>query len=114
MEYRSSIFFLMYLSMALTCFVLVLIQKAKPNSIGDLIKIGSIAAVGSIVGMLLLGYAVALPAALIFTINGMVSILVGVTVSVIAFGEKRTKAWYGTVGFGILTVILINLDQLLL
>jgi len=102
----------MYLSMALTCFILVLIQKAKPNSIGDLIKIGSVAAIGSIVGMLLLGYAVALPAALVFTINGMVSILVGVTVSVIAFGEKRTKAWYGTIGFGILTVILINFDQL--
>ncbi|MFC1527571.1 hypothetical protein ACFLZA_03435 [Candidatus Neomarinimicrobiota bacterium] len=114
MEFRSSIFFLMYLSMALTCFALVIIQKAKPNSIGDLIKIGSVAAFGSIVGMLLLGYAVALPAAVIFTINGMVSILVGVTVSVITFGEKRTKAWYGTVGFGILTVILINLDQLLL
>ena len=113
MEYRSSIFFMMYLSMAITCFALVVIQKAKPDSIGDLIKIGSIAAVGSIVGMLLLGFAAALPAALIFTINGMISILVGVIASVAAFGEKRTPAWYGTVGFGILAVILANLDKLL-
>ena len=112
MEYRTSIYFLMYLSMAITCFVLVVIQKAKPDSIGDLIKIGSIAAVGSIVGMLLLGFAAALPAALIFTINGMISILVGVIASVAAFGEKRTPAWYGTVGFGILAVILANLDKL--
>lgn len=112
MEYRTSIYFLMYLSMAITCFVLVVIQKAKPDSIGDLIKIGSIAAVGSIIGMLLLGFAAALPAALIFTINGMISILVGVIASVAAFGEKRTPAWYGTVGFGILAVILANLGKL--
>ena len=113
MEYRSSIYFLMYLSMSITCLGLVIIQKAKPDSIGDLIKIGSVAAVGSIVGMLLLGFAAALPAALIFTINGMISILVGVIASVLAFGEKRTSAWYGTVGFGILAVILANLDKLL-
>ncbi|GEM_PF-486499 len=113
MEYRSSIYFLMYLSMAITCLALVLIQKAKPDSIGDLLKFGSVAAIGSIVGMLLLGFAAALPAAFIFTINGMISILVGVIASVAAFGEKRTPAWYGTVGFGILAVILANLDKLL-
>ena len=113
MEYRTSIYFIMYLSMAITCLALVLIQRAKPNSMVDLLKYGSIAAIGSIVGMLLLGFAAALPAALIFTINGMVSILVGVIVSVLAFGEKKTRAWYGTVGFGIITVILINLDNLL-
>lgn len=110
-EYRNSIYFIMYVSMAITCLGLALIQKAKPDSYKDLFIIGSVAAIGSIVGMLLLGFAAALPAALIFTINGMVSILVGVIASVIAFGEKRTKAWYGTVGFGILTVILINMDS---
>jgi drug/metabolite transporter (DMT)-like permease len=113
MEYRNSIFFLMYISMAVTCFSLAVAQKAKPNSYFDLFKIGLVAAVGSIVGMLLLGFAARLPAALIFTINGMVSILLGVIVSVVAFGEPRTKAWYGTVGFGILTVLLINLDSLI-
>ncbi|MCK4641930.1 MAG: hypothetical protein KAU06_11370 [Candidatus Marinimicrobia bacterium] len=112
-EYRSSIFFLMYSSMAITCLVLVLIQKAKPNKIGDLIRLGTLAAGGSIVGMFLLGLAAALPAALIFTINGMIAILIGVIASVVAFGEKRTPAWYGTVGFGILAVILANLDKLL-
>ena len=113
MEFRNSIYFLMYVSMAITCLGLALAQKAKPDSYFDLIKIGLIAAIGSIVGMLLLGFAAALPAALIFTINGMVSILVGVIVSVLAFGEKRSKAWYGTVGFGILTVILVNLDSMI-
>jgi len=113
MEFRISIYFLMYVSMAITCLGLTLAQKAKPDSYFDLIKIGSIAAIGSIVGMLLLGFAAALPAALIFTINGMVSILVGVIVSVLAFGEKKSKAWYGTVGFGILTVLLVNLDSMI-
>ena len=113
LEFRNSIYFLMYVSMAITCFGLTIAQKAKPDSYFDLIKIGSIAAIGSIVGMLLLGFAAALPAALIFTINGMVSILVGVIVSVVAFGENRSKAWYGTVGFGILTVLLVNLDSMI-
>ena len=113
MEFRNSIYFLMYISMAITCLGLALAQKAKPDSYFDLLKIGAVAAIGSIVGMLLLGFAAALPAAIIFTINGMVSILVGVIVSVVAFGEKRTRAWYGTVGFGILTVILINFDSLI-
>ena len=113
MEYRTSIYVLMYLSMAISCLGLVGIQKAKPDSYVDLIKFGLIAAFGSIVGMLLLGFAAALPAALIFTINGMISILIGVIVSVLAFGEKRTPAWYGTVGFGILAVILANLDKML-
>lgn len=112
-EYRNTIYFLMYLSMAVTCFGLVVMQKAKPDSYKDLILIGSVAALGSIVGMLLLGFAAALPAALIFTINGMVAILVGVIVSVIAFGEPRTRNWYGTVAFGIITVILINMDSLI-
>jgi len=113
MEFRNSIYFLMYVSMAITCLGLTLAQKAKPDSYFDLIKIGLIAAIGSIVGMLLLGFAAALPAALIFTINGMVSILVGVIVSVLAFGEKKSEAWYGTVGFGILTVLLVNLDSII-
>jgi drug/metabolite transporter (DMT)-like permease len=112
-EYRSSIYFLMYLAMAITCFVLAIVQKAKPDSYKDLIVIGTIAAIGSIVGMLLLGFAAALPAALIFTINGMIAILIGVIVSVVAFGERKTKTWYATVGFGILTVILINMDSLI-
>ena len=110
-EYRSAIYFLMYLSMAITCFGLTMMQKAKPDSYKDLFLIGSVAAIGSIVGMLLLGYAAALPAAMIFTINGMVAILVGVIVSVVAFGEPRTRNWYATVAFGIVTVILINMDS---
>ena len=111
--YREPIFFIMYSSMAIFSGIVVLLQRAKPHRLVNLIGLGGLAAGGSIAGMLLLSLCVALPAALIFTINGIVIILGGVIGSVLFFGERRTRYWYGTVGFGVLAVILANLDKLI-
>jgi len=50
-----------------------------------------------------------LPGSLLFTINGMLTILGGVIASVIFFGESMKPSWWGTVVFGLLAVFLANL-----
>ena len=71
--------------------------------------LGIMAAAGSTAGMTGLTACAALPAAILFPLTSVVSILVAAIVSTAAFGERRALAWYGTVGFGALTVVLANL-----
>ena len=71
--------------------------------------LGFMAAAGSTIGMTGLTACAALPAAILFPLSNVVSILVAAIVSTAAFGERRSLAWYGTVGFGALTVVLANL-----
>jgi hypothetical protein len=110
--YLPNIYFILYATMAIACGAGAYFQKVKPTSGLALVKLGVMAGIGSIGGLYLLSRCMALPAALVFTINGMVTILGGTLASVLFFGEPRTKAWYATLGFGILAVILANLDQL--
>ncbi|MDD5766173.1 MAG: hypothetical protein PHW79_08030, partial [Candidatus Marinimicrobia bacterium] len=86
-------------------------RKTKPTSIKYLLGLGSLAGAGSICGMLLLSLCAQFPAAIVFTVNGAIIILGGALASVIFFGEKMTRGWYGTIGFGILAVIFVNLDK---
>ncbi len=109
MQYVSPIYFLMYSSLALFSGVTVWMQKAVPNRYIDLVWLGIMAAGGSISGLLLLKTCMALPAGLLFTINGMITILGGVIASVVFFGEAMKPSWWGTVGFGLLAVLLANL-----
>lgn len=111
--YLPNIYFILYLTMAIVCGLVAFFQKIKPVSGVALVKIGLMAGVGSIAGLFLLSLCAALPAALVFTINGMITILGGTLASVFFFGEPRTKAWYATIGFGVLAVLLANFDKLL-
>lgn len=107
--YTAPIYFIMYLMMGLFTGTTAILQKVKPNRIRDLFSLGLVAAFGSICGMLLLKVCVPLPAALVFTISGVMTILGGSIASVVFFKEKMVPAWYGAVGFGILAVLLANL-----
>ncbi len=109
MRYLAPIYFLMYISLAVFSGFTAWIQKAVPNRYSDLIRLGVLAAGGSISGLLLLKVCMPLPATLVFTINGMITILGGAVASVIFFGEALKPSWYGTVGFGLLAVLLANL-----
>jgi hypothetical protein len=108
-KYLPNIYFILYAMMALVCGTVVSFQKIKPESTGTLIRLGLMGGVGSIAGLFLLSLCAPYPAAFVFTINGMITILAGALASVFFFGEKRTTAWYFTIGFGILAVILANL-----
>jgi hypothetical protein len=109
MMYLPPIYFLMYISLAVFSGLTAWLQKAVPDRYADLISLGVLAAGGSISGLLLLKVCMPLPAALVFTISGMITILGGAVASVIFFGEKLRPSWYGTVGFGLLAVLLANL-----
>jgi len=109
MKYLAPIYFLMYSSLAVFSGFTAWIQKAVPNRYTDLIWLGVMAAAGSISGLLLIKTCMTLPAGLLFTINGMITILGGAVASVIFFGESMKPFWWGTVGFGLLAVLLANL-----
>lgn len=75
--------------------------------------VGPLAAAGSVVGMVLLGYLVQrLPAATLFTMNATVSILSTAVISALFLGERTRPAWYMTVALAVLTVLLVNLSAL--
>ncbi len=112
-EYVTPIYFIMYLGLALFSGLTAWLQRAKPDRAGDLVWLGLLAACGSISGLLLLKVCMVLPAALVFTISGMITILSGAVASVIFFREPIFWAWYGTVGFGSLAVLLANMDRLI-
>ncbi len=109
MKYLPPIYFLMYSSLAVFSGFTAWIQKAVPQRYSDLAWLGIMAAGGSISGLLLIKICMPLPAGLLFTINGMITILGGVIASVVFFGESMKPSWWGTVGFGLLAVLLANL-----
>jgi drug/metabolite transporter (DMT)-like permease len=78
----------------------------------DLIGVAGLAGIGSVGGTFLTSLCAQLPAAQIFTVQGVSGIVTAALISVLAFGEPCTKAWYGTVGAGVLGVTLANLNQL--
>ncbi len=111
--YLAPIYFLMYISLALFSGLTAWIQKAVPDKVTDLVWLGLLAAGGSISGLLLINASMALPAGILFTINGMITILGGVIASVLFFAEPMKPVWFGTVGFGLLAVLLANMDKIL-
>jgi len=109
--YTANIYFIFYVVLAISNGTVAIFQKTKPTSIKHLVGLGALAGAGSICGMLLLSLCAQSLAAVVFTVNGTIIILGGALASVIFFGEKMTRAWYGTIGFGLLAVILANLDK---
>jgi drug/metabolite transporter (DMT)-like permease len=73
-----------------------------------LLVLGGISAVGSIGGFALLMVCAYLPAAIVFTVTCVSSILFTALVATAALGERRTWAWYATIGCGLLAVALAN------
>lgn len=112
-QYTAPVFFVMYLGLALATGGAAWVQGAKPDRLRDLLLLGLMAALGSVLGMLLLNAAIGAPAALVFTISGVMTILTGAIASVLFFGEKMVWAWYATVGMGALALILANIGPLL-
>lgn len=108
-RYLAPIYFVLYVGLALFTGGAGYLQKVKPDKWGDLVKLGLMAAFGSVTGLLLLKVCLPLPAALVFTISGVMTIVSGAVASVLFFREKIFWAWYATVGAGALAVILANL-----
>ncbi len=74
---------------------------------------GLVSGGGSVGGMLALRACVAMPAATMFTIVSIMSILGAAVFGTLHFGEKRSPAWYGMLAAGIATVLLFNGTEIL-
>jgi len=75
-----------------------------------LVWLGLLASIGSIGGFLVLRLAAASPAALVYPVNS-VSSLLGVTLaSVLIMRERITLAWAGMVAAGVIAVLLVGLS----
>jgi hypothetical protein len=70
--------------------------------------LGGMAAAGSVAGMSLLVRCAALPAAMVFTVNSVASILFTAVVAAALLGEARTRSWYAALGCGVLAVVMAN------
>ena len=97
-----------YATLAILVFGDLLITRAFHPRIMTLLGVGLLGGVGSVVGMGAWALASSLPAAVLFTVSSVVSILVAAVASVAGFGEKRSAAWHVTVGLAIAAVVLAN------
>lgn len=91
----------------------VLLRRAWPASTKAWLGLGLVGAIGSVVGIACLKFAVAGPTASIFMLNNVTTVVVTAVAAAIFFGEGRSLAWFLTVGCGLAAVILAKLDEVL-
>jgi drug/metabolite transporter (DMT)-like permease len=73
-----------------------------------LMGIAALAGCGSVGGFILWGLCATLPAAVLFTLSSIASIVGASLVSVIVFREKASGSWFLMMGLAVLTVLLLN------
>ena len=99
---------LMYVFLGLFICVGRLARRGPGVPLRLLLPVGLLAAGGSTLGLWALGRCSALPAALVFVVSGIVSILGAAVASVLALGEKPTRLWYATVALALLAIVLVQ------
>ena len=86
----------------------LLVTRALGGRWRAMLAAGGLGAAGSVVGLWAWATACGLPAAVVFTVTSVVSIVVAAVVSVLAFKEKASLGWYATIGLAGLAVVLVN------
>lgn len=90
-------FFLLYACM--TCGIAAdqgIVRRPLP-ALRAWLPLGLLAAAGSVTGMWLIGRCAFLPAAQVFTLSSVASILAGALFGTALFGEKRNVRWYACI-----------------
>ncbi len=80
----------------------LVVRRRFGAPLGWALGLGTIAGVGSVAGLWTLSVASAGPAALVFPLSNVVSILVASAASVTLFPERADRVWFATVGLGVL------------
>ena len=86
-----------------------LVQPPPVEARPAFLPIGLLAAFGSVSGFALLRAVAQEPAALVFPVNAVASLLGGSVTSVLFFRERVTPLWFGMVLAGSLAVVLVGL-----
>jgi len=111
-EFRETFLTLLYLGMGLCITADLLIRSPGLPNLKWTISLGLAAGFGSVTGLYLLSICAQMNAAYVFTLSGTSSIIFVASLSLLFFGEKLTRIWAGTVGLGLLSVLLTNLHLL--
>ncbi len=99
---------LCYLMLMLCAIVDALITRRPRGTLANLAMLGLLTSVGSVCGLAILNTCAS--SAIVFAVQGIVQIVVVALISVLAFGERTSASWYGTIVLGILAVTLANWD----
>lgn len=98
----------MYATLLLGALVYQVVTRAAYSRY--LLPLGLLATFGSVGGLALLNRCVVVvPAALAFTVSGIVSLLVIALIAVFAFRERANAVWYAMMASGLAAVILVNI-----
>jgi len=107
-RHRDTFLATLYLGIAFCAVADHVLTGKRPASWRWTAALGAMAAAGSLTGMALLVRAAALPAAVVFTINAVSSIVFTAIVAAALLGERRSWSWYATLACGILAAALAN------
>jgi len=99
---------LMYVFLGLFICIGQVVRRGPGVPLRLLLPVGLLAAGGSTLGLWAMGRCSELPAALVFTVSGVVSILGAAVASVLALGEKPSRLWYATVALAVLAIVLVQ------
>lgn len=78
---------------------------------GRIVCLAAVAGAGSVTGMTLTGAVSRLPGGIGFAVIAVASVFAGSLITSFGFGERRTQAWWATVGLAVLAVLLFNLSN---
>ncbi len=111
--YSDAFMVVMYASILGLLLVDQLVTKRPMMNPRYVLGFGLVCGMGSVGGVSLLARCAAFPAALVFTVCTIASLLFTSLVATFFLGEKRNLRWYIVVGLAILAVLLAQGDALL-
>lgn len=98
-----------YITLSLGALTDITLRGAWPRPDRARIGLSALAGGGSICGFLLWCFCATLPAAILFTLSSIASVIGAGLVSVFLFREKTSRFWFLMMALAVLTVILLNL-----
>ncbi len=108
-RFRYCYLFMLYLFIEIGIIVELATSRTSGAPIRQVLALGSLAGVGTVLGMITLTIYSAGPAAKLFPVSGVSSIVATSVGSVLLFREKMTLGWLLSVGLGVATIIIANL-----
>lgn len=98
----------MYFFMAAPTAIELAIEKRKAALSPFAVGTGLLAAVGSLGGVWFLALASSYPAAIVFTLSAVLSLVGGALSSVFFFGERASPTWFAMMGLAVGSVVLVS------
>jgi hypothetical protein len=107
MDLYGGIYFLCFFAaMGACCLLHMVIFRSYPSRPVTMLWVGLMASAGSVLGIAATAACAAGPAATVFMLNNVSTVVATAVIAAAFFREGRTIGWYVTVACGILAVVL--------